>query len=64
MNGHGIEKKEGNNNLASENYSGGGKKSNCVTKLYCEMLCSASIINNKILRKASILKEERLFGTH
>jgi hypothetical protein len=29
-NGHGVEKKEVNDKCESENYSGGGKESNCV----------------------------------
>jgi hypothetical protein len=32
MNGHGAEKKEINNKRESENYSGGGKESNCIAK--------------------------------
>jgi hypothetical protein len=40
MHGHGVEKKEVNNNWESENYLGGGKKSNCHrTKLWNVLCC-------------------------
>jgi hypothetical protein len=43
MNGHGIEKIQVNDKWGSENYSGGGKESNCVAKLNCEAFWAASI---------------------
>jgi hypothetical protein len=44
MIGHGVEKKEVNEKWESENYSGGGKESNCVAKWNCEAFSSATVI--------------------
>jgi hypothetical protein len=45
MNGHGIEKKEVNNEWESQNYSAGEKEPNSVVKWNCEVFFATSMVD-------------------